>query len=216
MFSCEPCGRQFKTNQGLIGHQRFKHDIESASAQASVEPFDSATEEATLKHAQRADEINTVKWQRFWAGQGFTDEGTNQNPAELKIFQGDFRDIVAIIPAMLEDLKEGVRAIRDSFDRNSEALDQLSGRMRQEVDVHEPGFCDDSACCGQRKSEFIQKVVKQSRDHVFATLGQASKEEDLVDEADRLANRLIALEKGDHPDPVMNIDGVLVGYTPEG
>ena len=215
MFRCEPCERQFKTNQGLIGHERLKHGIESAPAQVSVGPFDSATEEDTQKPAQRADEINAATWQRFWAGQGFADEGANQNPAELKIFHGDLLDIAANIPVMLEDLKEGVRAIRDSLDRNSEALNQLSSRMRQEADVHETGFCDDSACCGERKSAFVQQVVKQARDHVFLNLAQASKEEDLVDEADRLANRFVALEKGEQPDPVMNIDGVLVSYTPE-
>jgi len=84
---------------------------------------------------------------------------------------------------------------------------------------HQPGFCDDKSCCGDAETAYLHligpEIVWEVRRDVFFRLAQAATEEDLVAEFDRLINRFLALERGEHPNWVMSVGGMLVSYEPE-
>jgi len=122
------------------------------------------------------------------------------------------QDTLAGVESLHGEFTEALRTIQSSIDRNTQALEKLTTQMGQDAGSHEKGFCEDPDCCGRIKAEFVLDAVQQSRDGIFNILGQAAREEDLMDEADRLAIRFRALEKGEHPNPVWNIDGHSVSY----
>jgi len=61
MIKCEECGKEFKTQQGLVGHMRFVHGIKS-SRQQSLFPSkrfitDTQLDEALGAIAKRLEEL---------------------------------------------------------------------------------------------------------------------------------------------------------------
>ncbi len=48
MISCEICNRQFKTEQALSGHKRFKHDTAEQGTQHTDESTQPATQDGSV------------------------------------------------------------------------------------------------------------------------------------------------------------------------
>ena len=64
-------------------------------------------------------------------------------------------------------------AMADEITEMSRLLDDFEASVRQLTHSlehsHQPGFCDDSECCGQAKTDFVNLAVKQTRNRIFAT-----------------------------------------------
>jgi len=197
--SCDICGRQFKSAQGLNGHVRFKHGTASV-AQASAEKGAQPSAPVAESVSGAANDEPLDQWSE-WRAAGFTPEILQQ-----------MSDEITEMSRLLDDFEPSVRQLTQSLDDIEASVRQVTQSLEHS---HRPGFCDDSECCGQAKADFVSLAVKQTRNRVFATLAQASREGDLIDDSDRLGRRFAAIEAGNPPDPVMNIEGMLVSYPRE-
>ena len=172
---CDECGQSLKSRQGLLGHKRIVH---TEGYKPPIPPVSQGDV------AQLTKSIN---------------------------------DGFALLGGELEKLVEANwwdsgRTNGLSQETTDRLATTVAAKVMQDLNYrHRPGLCTDDGCqlCIDSKKKLTASIIAhntaQVRQAIFEKLNQASRDEDLIDEANRLAERFLAIERGEPPVPFIYI-----------
>ena len=145
MVSCEICDRQFKTQQALGGHKRFKH--------SSTEPDTQQTQSDT---------------------QSATQDGLSRLNSDTQRVLEQQLDILRSVDDSVEQLLNKDRSGQDGqITIDTEALASLLAQQldRRLSARHPAGLCDDDECriCQKQRDEITLKTLQKIEERVPGT-----------------------------------------------
>ena len=141
MISCEICNRQFKTQQALSGHKRFKHGTAEQGTQHTDESTQSATEQG-LNNTQRVLE------------------------QQLDILRSVDDSVEQLLNKERPD-DDGQITI-DTEELAKHLAQQLERRLSAR---HPAGLCDDDGCrlCQKQREEITWQALQKIEERVPGT-----------------------------------------------
>ena len=145
MISCEICHRQFKTQQALSGHKRFKHGN---------------TEQGT----QHTDEST----------QSTTEDGLSRLNSDTRRVLEQQLDILRSVDDSVEQLLEKDQSVSDGqITVDTEALaSHLAQQLERRLNARHPaGLCDDDGCrlCQKQREEITWRALQKIEERVPGT-----------------------------------------------
>ena len=145
MISCEICHRQFKTEQALSGHKRFKH----GNTEQGIQHTDESTQSAT-------------------------DEVLSRLNSDTQRLLGEQLDILRSVDDSVEQLLEKDRAIGDgqvTVD-TEELAKHLAQQLDRRLSARHPaGLCDEDGCrlCQKQREEITWQALQKIEERVPGT-----------------------------------------------
>ena len=145
MISCEICNRQFKTEQALSGHKRFKH----GNAEQGTQPTDESTQSATEDGLSRLNSDTQRVLEQHLDILRSVDDSVEQL---LNKEQSDDDGQITI------DTEAFASLVAQHLDR------RLSAR-------HPAGLCDDDGCrlCQKQREEITWNALMKIEERVPGT-----------------------------------------------
>ena len=145
MVSCEICNRQFKTEQALSGHKRFKH----GTAEQGTQHTDEATQSAT-------------------------EDGLSRLSSDTQRVLEQQLDILRSVDDSVEQLLNKERSGEDGqITIDSEAFASLVAQQldRRLSARHPAGLCDDDGCrlCQKQREEITWNALMKIEERVPGT-----------------------------------------------
>ena len=145
MISCELCNRQFKTQQALSGHKRFKHGTAEQGTQHTDESTQSATE-----------------------------QGLNKLNSDTQKILEQQLDILRSVDDSVEQLLNKEGSDEDGqITINTEDLANLLAQQldRRLSNRHPAGLCNDDGCrlCQKQREEITWQALQKIDERVPGT-----------------------------------------------